>query len=600
MESLTEDVIPPPEADRQSWDVRLQMRGPTSELVIIAPYLSDHLEARQTRADSGATVLLIDRIVESGVTATQDTSRIDASSLVVDHKDGSVEFAGDVHVHGPHLTLETDSLRWERDTDHLTIPRRVEMTVSDGEIVARRLEGTTALAAWKATDLFGSFLIDGPDGAYRVGIEGRTADVEVRPEGIIASFDTVSSNWRTRQLHCLRATYDGIVQRVDFEGTITVHDEGRSLQADRMRLNLRTDRLQASGHVQLSEADRQIEADHLVDEPTGWEATGTPVRLQVEARQLTAPSISFDPQADWLSASGGVTVEEGTTRHLQASHLQLRLADDELEAHQIRLTAEEFSGELTAHWLQSRQAGELVELRGEPRLLRHTEADNEISIQSDTILLDMSSRELEGRGRFELSVSESLQLAAGRGHFDADADSLRLEGQTRMQYRQEGTDQQLDGETVSIDLVDGQAHAVRWPAAVSGRLEDAQQTTWLKAAHGELSLREGQLDSLRLQGTPDVTHRGQQMDRASRFRAEEMILIFAEDGSLRQLEALGAATALSRIIDEDGQIAVNEVKGARLVIDLEGGAVVAVRVLDKIEGRYLPPEQDEEEGGGTP
>jgi hypothetical protein len=53
-------------------------------------------------------------------------------------------------------------------------------------------------------------------------------------------------------------------------------------------------------------------------------------------------------------------------------------------------------------------------------------------------------------------------------------------------------------------------------------------------------------------------------------------------------------------VDTDGQIAINEVKGSRLLIDLQDGAVVAVRVLEKIEGRYLPPEQESEQEGTNP
>lgn len=594
------EAAPPEEADRQSWDVRVQMRGPSSDLIIIAPYLSDHLASRQTRADSGALVLLIDRLQAADRFAERDTSRIEAASLVVDHTDGSVTFGGDVRVTGPRVTLQTDSLRWERDTDSLAMPRRVEMTVADGQVRAERLAGTTGLAHWRGTSIFGSFQVEGDTTDYRVGIEGRTADVKVRPAGLLARFDTVTSHWRGRRLTCLTAVYDGIAETVDFHGAITIRDSGRTLSADSMHLDLQADRRRAHGHVHLQEADRLIEATTLTDDEAGWRAIGTPVRVQVAPRKLTAPTVSYDAESDRLIAVGGVTIEEGQTRSLRAEDLELALKTDELLATRIELKAEEFEGRLTAGEMRSSDAGDIVALSGAPRLVQDGDGDNQIVITADTLRLDMPNRSLGGQGNFELSVSQNLTLTALAGHFDARADSLRLSGNTLMAYHQDGTSQRLEAGTVSIDLLDGEARSVRWPSKVSGRLEDVQQTTWLQAASGALSLRDSKLDTLKLQGSPDVTHHGHEEDRASRFRADEMILIFAPDGSLSQLVAVGGATALSRIADTDGQIAVNEVKGARLLIELHDGAVVAVRVLDKIEGRYMPPEQDPEIEGRTP
>jgi len=219
---------------------------------------------------------------------------------------------------------------------------------------------------------------------------------------------------------------------------------------------------------------------------------------------------------------------------------------------------------------------------------------------ADTLILDMISQRLEGRGSFDLSISDHLQMSADAGQLDAKADSLHLHGTTLMRHRRDGADYQLEADEVHVELQQGTARRLDWPTDVRGRLQDEEQMTWLTASSGDLCLVEGRLDSLLLRGSPQVTHRGHDTERSSRFSAQQMVLVFAADGSLRQLEALGGATALSRIADADGQIAINEVKGSRLMIELQDGAVVAVRVLEKIEGRYLPPEQESEQEGTNP
>ena len=594
-----------PDADRQSWDVRMQLRGPTSELIVEAPYLADYLEARQTRADSGALVFVINREVSSQQPAPTDTARIEASTLVVDQKDGSVGFSGDVRVTGVRITLVADSVRWERDTDSLLVPSHSRMTLTNGEVVASHLAGTMALEDWRAKQVWASFVVEeadtlSPQSPRRVGIDATHASMQFVADGIMASFDTVSSHWQGRELQCLRATYDSIHDTMAFYGSITVRDSTGTLQADTLRLDLRNDQLSASGRIILNEHDRRIEAQRLDDDDDGWRAIGNPVVLQMEDRQLRAPLVNHQVHGNLLSASAGVLVEEGTTRSLRAERLQLLLDDDRLEAEGVQLVSSEFKGELRASLLASQQGGNVVELTGEPRLLRDRPDEDRLLLVADTLILDMISQRLEGRGSFDLSISDHLQMSADAGQLDAKADSLHLHGTTLMRHRRDGADYQLEADEVHVELQQGTARRLDWPTDVRGRLQDEEQMTWLTASSGDLCLVEGRLDSLLLRGSPQVTHRGHDTERSSRFSAQQMVLVFAADGSLRQLEALGGATALSRIADADGQIAINEVKGSRLMIELQDGAVVAVRVLEKIEGRYLPPEQESEQEGTNP
>ena len=594
-----------PDADRQSWDVRMQLRGPTSELIVEAPYQADYLEARQTRADSGALVFVINREVSSQQPAPTDTARIEASTLVVDHKDGSVGFSGDVRVTGVRITLVADSVRWERDTDSLMVPSHSRMTLTNGEVVASHLAGTMALEDWRAKQVWASFVVEeadtlSPQSPRRVGVDATHASMQFVADGIMASFDTVSSHWQGRELQCLRATYDSIHDTMAFYGSITVRDSTGTLQADTLRLDLRNDQLSASGRIILNEHDRRIEAQRLDDDDDGWRAIGNPVVLQMEDRQLRAPLVNHQVHGNLLSASAGVLVEEGTTRSLRAERLQLLLDDDRLEAEGVQLVSSEFKGELRASLLASQQGGNVVELTGEPRQLRDRPDEDRLLLVADTLILDMISQRLEGRGSFDLSISDHLQMSADAGQLDAKADSLHLHGTTLMRHRRDGADYQLEADEVHVELQQGTARRLDWPTDVRGRLQDEEQMTWLTASSGDLCLVEGRLDSLLLRGSPQVTHRGHDTERSSRFSAQQMVLVFAADGSLRQLEALGGATALSRIADADGQIAINEVKGSRLMIELQDGAVVAVRVLEKIEGRYLPPEQESEQEGTNP
>jgi hypothetical protein len=603
--ALTDEPHGGPDADRQSWDVRLQLRGPTSELIVEAPYLADYLEARQTRADSGALVFVIHRDGKAQQPAPTDTARIKASTLVVDHKDGSVAFSGDVRVMGARITLVADSVRWERDTDGLLVPSLSRMTLTNGEVVASHLAGTTALENWRGKQVWASFVVEDADtlslqSPRRVGIDAEQASMQFVADGITATFDTVSSHWQGRELQCLRATYDGVRDKMAFYGAITVSDSTGTLQADTLKLDLRIDQLSASGRVILNEDDRRIEAQHLDDDDDGWRAVGNPVVLHMDGRRMRAPLVEHLVHGNLLSASAGVLVEEGTTRSLQAERLQLLLDDDRLEAEGIQLVSSEFKGELRASFLASQEGGNIVELTGEPRLVRDRPDEDRLALAADTVILDMTSQRLEGRGAFDLSISDHLQMSADAGQLDAKADSLHLHGTTLMRHRRGGANHQLEADEVHVELQNGTVRRLDWPTNVRGRLQDEEQTTWLTASGGDLWLVEGRLDSLLLRGSPQVTHRGHDTERSSRFSAQEMVLVFAADGSLRQLEALGDATALSRIVDTDGQIAINEVKGSRLLIDLQDGAVVAVRVLEKIEGRYLPPEQESEQEGTNP
>ena len=92
-----------------------------------------------------------------------------------------------------------------------------------------------------------------------------------------------------------------------------------------------------------------------------------------------------------------------------------------------------------------------------------------------------------------------------------------------------------------------------------------------------------------------MTHRGTG-GRLRRFTAASMELNYGDDGVLHRVHAEGDALVRTRLTQDGeepgGGASFNEVTGQRLEVDLVGGAVVAVRVLDTIEGRFMPEEKD--------
>jgi hypothetical protein len=118
----------------------------------------------------------------------------------------------------------------------------------------------------------------------------------------------------------------------------------------------------------------------------------------------------------------------------------------------------------------------------------------------------------------------------------------------------------------------------------------------LRAQAGHAELAAGRLVRLTLQGDVEVTHRGTE-GRLSRFTAASMELNYGDDGVLHRVRAEGDARVRTRLPqdgDESGtKASFNEVTGQRLEVDLEDGAVVAVRVLDAIEGRFMPADEEE-------
>ena len=135
------DPVAPDDRDRESWGVRLQLHSPTSGSVTVdAPYVTDHIDVQQTRADSGVSVTLAD---SSGEVIT----RISAHRLVVDHSAHIVALAGSVLARSAvhQVAMRADTMTWDRSDDRLDLPLGADVDLATGQLSAGQLTGGSDL-----------------------------------------------------------------------------------------------------------------------------------------------------------------------------------------------------------------------------------------------------------------------------------------------------------------------------------------------------------------------------------------------------------------------------------------------------------------------
>ena len=583
------DPVAPEDRDRESWDVRLQLHSTTSGRVTVeAPYVTDHIDAQQTRADSGVTVTLAD---STGAIIT----RLSAHRLVVDHRAHTVALAGSVLARSSvrQVSIRADTMIWDRTADRLEVPEAASVTLSTGRLAATSLSGGSDLAQWTAQNVKSTFL-DTLRMEDEVSIDGRTARVKSDSVAVIADFDSVRAFWRGRHVVARKARYNGNAHRLSLTGSVTVQDSGRDVRADTVVLDLSARRITASGALRAT-GDLRFDAEQLREDESGrWTVTGSPVRLEADDRRFEAGRITLSADMDTVAAGRSVSAIEGD-RSIHADSLLLIRPGQRLDAiGTVRVSAADVEGTLQADHLRSTSGGERVVLWGGTHLRRARNGED-LTLSADTLRLDGDEGRLTGTGAFVLHSPPRVRLRAQKGIYFTSGDTATLAGHAEFLYEADGSSSRLSADTCHVILVEGEPVAVDWPRSVEGRLEDAQQTSWLKAQAGHADLADSRLFRLTLQGDVEVTHRGTG-GRLSRFTAASMELNYGDDGVLHRVHAEGDALVRTRL-PQDGEepgggVSFNEVTGQRLEVDLVGGAVVAVRVLDTIEGRFMPEEKD--------
>jgi hypothetical protein len=582
--------VAPADRDRESWQVRLQLHSETSGTITVeAPYITDHIDVQQTRADSGVSVTLSDTM---GALAT----RLSAHRLVVDHRANTVALAGTVHVSAPErrVTIRADTLTWDRTLDQLDFPAGVTVTVATGQLSATHLAGASDLEQWRAVGVQSTFR-DTSVMADEVRIEGATTFVRSDRDSLTARFDTVTAFWRGRDVRSGEAVYRSHVHRLELSGSVTLQDSGRQVQADSVIMDLAKPSIVAWGHVR-GTGDVHFEAEQLQEDELGrWRVSGSPAWLEVDDRRVEAVQMSLSKDMDSVSVGGGVrAVEAG--RRIQADSLRLIRSTHQLDARgAVQVAADDIQGAMQAENLRSTHAGDRVLMWGNAQLIRQRQGQD-LVLLADTLQLDGTASRVTGLGSFELHSPPGLELQAEQGMYQTTGDTATFVGQSRFLYDADGSSSRISADSCRVILDDGEPVTVEWPGPMEGRLEDAEQNSWLSALSGSGELVDGRLASLILQGQVEVTHQGTE-DRLSLFTAESMQLNYGEGGILRRVQAEGDALVRTRLPGQETgntTASFNEVSGQRLEVELEAGAVVAVRVLEAIEGRFVPDDDNVE------
>ena len=577
--------FPEPEApegiERESWEVELELHGGASPVTVRAAYVAD-LEDRLTRADGGVAVAFLD---SQGGPAT----RVRADRLFIDRGRDVVGFSGGVvaEAGGPGVAVRSDTLTWDRAADRLSAETAADLQLPDGRLQAGRLDGDSDLASWSATEVAGS-LSGSEDDSTR--IEAAGAALRVRDGRVEATFDEARGRWRDRRFGARRARYSGRDRQVVLEGSASMADSGRGrhLLARAIDIELSRSRFRAAGGVQV-EGEARLWAEVIEEDGDRWRIQGDPARAEVDGRSLQARRLYVDGRTDTVTAAGEVSAREGD-RLIAADSLCLARPRDELEAFgAVRVAAADVEGDLRSSRLRSGEGGGRLVMWGDPSLRRQRPEGGDLTLRADSLLLDRSSRRLTGVGGFLLEAPPTVRLKAGRGVYDTSGESVTLSGEVEFVHRSGAGTSRLVSDSGRVALAEGEPAALTWPTALSGRLQGSGQT-WLSARAGGAALASGRLSSLALEGQVEAVHRDSSEERLSRFTAERMEMSFDEDGILSRIVASGGARVRLRLSDGRGgkEVSLNDVEGGRLGIDLAGGVVQTVRVLEGVEGRFEP------------
>ena len=584
---------PEPEApegiERESWEVELELHGGASPVTVQAAYVAD-LEGRVTRADGGVAVAFLD-------SQGQPATRVRADRLFIDRGRDVVGFSGGVvaEAGGPGVTARSDTLAWDRAADRLSAGSAADLLLPDGRLRAGGLDGDSGLASWSATEVTGVFSgseegsAEGED-ERSLHIEAAGAALEVRGGRVEADFHEARARWRDRRFQARSARYEGRGRRVVLEGAASMADTGRGrrLLAEAIDVDLEGSRFRAAGGVQV-EGEAFLWADAVEEDGDLLRIHGDPARAEVDGRSLQARRLYVDGRTDTVTAAGEVSALEGD-RRITADSLRLVRPRDQVEAFgSVSVAAADLEGDLRSARLRSGEGGVRLVMWGDPSLALRRPEGGDLVLRADSLLLDRSRQRLAGAGGFLLEAPPNLELRAGRGLYDTSGESVDLSGAVEFVHRSEAGASRLVSDSSRVELVEGEPVAITWPASLSGSLKGSGQT-WLRAGSGRAALVSAGLSSLDLEGRVEALHRGASEERLSRFAAERMEMTFDEDGVLGRIVASGGAQVRLRLAagGEEGGISLNDVEGERLRIDLAGGVVRRVHVLDGVEGRFEP------------
>ena len=572
---VPEEPLQIPEVDGEAWDAHIEMGRPGHRIQIRAAYLREFSKSEHIVATGG---------VEVAFRSDKATSTLRAERLVIEHKRDRFGLAGGVVLQaGDSLEVQADTLLWENAHEQLRIPGALRVEVGEGREWGRNLTSNFAVDAWSLEAVEGRWRVE--DGS-EVEVHAQREESR-RVEGaqeII--YDTVEVRYDGAQLTGPRATFVPQARHFDISGGVEGIDSLAQFTADEVSVDAEKQRLVAQGAVRYREEEAELRAAEVEDDRSAalLQARGEPATFVQGERQIEARQLAYARSERELTAQDGVVLRAGE-RELTAQTLRYT-RDGQVHAEgAIVLKTPELEGSLAGDSLFFDLEQETGWLRGAPSLRQH-----ELVFAAPVLHFDLVQGQLAGTGGFTLRA-EGLEVAAERGAYQADSTRVLVAEGVVLEERDSERDyRRLLADSMVVALADSQVEWIAIPGQVSGQIEVGDRHSWIEGRGGQVFMTDGNLERVEVNAEADVTNRRAENEEVNRFRGQQMTLYFDETG-LRRALVQGAAELVTRL-QEDEEIAVNEVSGEELDIRFAEGSLAEVRVGPKIEGRYYPPAEE--------
>ena len=572
---VPEEPLQIPEVDGEAWDAHIEMGRPGHRIQIRAAYLREFSKSEHIVATGG---------VEVAFRSDKATSTLRAERLVIEHKRDRFGLAGGVVLQaGDSLEVQADTLLWENAHEQLRIPGALRVEVGEGREWGRNLTSNFAVDAWSLEAVEGRWRVE--DGS-EVEVHAQREESR-RVEGaqeII--YDTVEVRYDGAQLTGPRATFVPQARHFDISGGVEGIDSLAQFTADEVSVDAEKQRLVAQGAVRYREEEAELRAAEVEDDRSAalLQARGEPATFVQGERQIEARQLAYARSERELTAQDGVVLRAGE-RELTAQTLRYT-RDGQVHAEgAIVLKTPELEGSLAGDSLFFDLEQETGWLRGAPSLRQH-----ELVFAAPVLHFDLVQGQLAGTGGFTLRA-EGLEVAAERGAYQADSTRVLVAEGVVLEERDSERDyRRLLADSMVVALADSQVEWIAIPGQVSGQIEVGDRHSWIEGRGGQVFMTDGNLERVEVNAEADVTNRRAENEEVNRFRGQQMTLYFDATG-LRRALVKGAAELVTRL-QEDEEIAVNEVSGEELDIRFAEGSLAEVRVGPKIEGRYYPPAEE--------
>jgi lipopolysaccharide export system protein LptA len=573
-----------PAADGEAWDVRFEIGRPGHRIEIRAAYVREFSQAQQVRAEGGVEVAFLEGEV---------VSTLRAERLVLEHKRDRFGLAGGVVLRaGDSLEVQADTLVWDGEDQRLRIPGSLRVEVGQGWERGRNLSSNFAVDTWS---------LEAVEGHWRGRGDG--ADVEIRAQreesrrvkGVQEIvYDSVEVRCDGILLTGPRAIFRPGVKRFDFDAGVHGADSLAQFSAERAEIDIEGERLVVQGAVHYREEGIELKAAAVEEDRSVsrlW-ARGEPATFVQGARRIAAPELSYARDERILTARDTVVFREGD-RELTAAELRYERDTAQLSARgAVVLQAAELAGRLTGDSLFFDLKQEVGWMRGAPSLRRSADGEEELVLKAEVLRFELRQHRLVGEGGFDLRA-KGMSLSAARGVYETDSTRVLVAGGVVLDHLSDARDyrSRLEADSMVVELVDNRVERIAMPGQIFGQVDASGRRNWIEGQGGRVFMVDGNLARVEVDAAADVTHRHPEKDEVNRFHGRQMTLYFDAEGLQRALVS-GAAQLVTRLQEEGGEVAVNEVSGEELEIRFADGSIAEVRIGPDIEGSYYPPEQE--------